>query len=44
MGNVPAVARDLALVKVTITGTFLAALLRVVDETRPTSSTRANRR
>ena len=34
LGNVPAVARDLALVKVTVAGHDRAALLRVVDETR----------
>ena len=34
LGAVPAVARDLALVKVTVAGHDRAALLRVVDETR----------
>jgi acetolactate synthase-1/3 small subunit len=34
LGNVPAVARDLALVKVTVAGHDRATLLRVVDETR----------
>ena len=34
LGNVPAVARDLALVKVTVAGHDRGALLRVVDETR----------
>ena len=34
LGSVPAVARDLALVKVTVAGHGLAALLRIVDETR----------
>jgi len=34
LGSVPAVARDLALVKVTVAGPGLAALLRIVDETR----------
>ena len=34
LGTVPAVARDLALVKVTVAGHDRAALLRVVDETR----------
>ena len=43
LGNVP-VARDLALVKVAVAGHDRAQLLRVVDETRATSSTRASRR
>src|SRR5687767_14807431 len=34
LGNVPAVARDLALVKVSVAGHDRAHLLRVVDETR----------
>ncbi|MSO46009.1 MAG: acetolactate synthase small subunit [Acidobacteria bacterium] len=34
LGSVPAVARDLALVKVTVAGYDRAALLRIVDETR----------
>ena len=34
LGSVPAVARDLALVKVAVAGHDRAALLRVVDETR----------
>jgi acetolactate synthase-1/3 small subunit len=34
LGSVPAVARDLALVKVTVGGHGLAELLRIVDETR----------
>lgn len=34
LGSVPAVARDLALVKVTVGGHRLAELLRIVDETR----------
>ena len=34
LGNVPAVARDLALVKVAVAGHDRAQLLRVVDETR----------
>ena len=34
LGSVPAVARDLALVKVTVAGHDRSALLRVVDETR----------
>jgi acetolactate synthase-1/3 small subunit len=34
LGDVPAVARDLALVKVTVAGHERAHLLRVVDETR----------
>ncbi len=34
LGSVPAVARDLALVKVTVAGHDRVALMRVVDETR----------
>jgi acetolactate synthase-1/3 small subunit len=34
LGSVPAVARDLALVKVTVAGRGRAELLRIVDETR----------
>ena len=42
LGAVPAVTRDLALVKVAVAGHDRATLLRVVDETR-TSSTPASR-